>query len=799
MDVDPSVYFASRTRRTTSGVKGTPLRNASAHSRVQSVGRAPITATDHSHVGFDHGASGVGGAAQAGSSELPDEALEAFAAVLAARGLSTESMQQLAKRAVERAHRIGAPARRARTLRGLPLDASSTSSSLGVVSSGRAASAHSAWSSVSPAPGSPPRSVGATPASLSNLSRSRELPSYTSELLDLRRDEIAAEADRLEEAKAELARERRRLEAAAAEFQHAQHHLTVSLPHNSAARIQAEMRANAARASFAARRATAGRDAEMAAAQRAAAAQARAERQWARARLKLALRLQRIARAQAGRRVAEAMRAARAEEHQRKLVLEGALRRRLGRRERRELEYRAAAAVQAAVRGRSVRTSDAARVRREQLERKAALAARIEWRDAAIQLQRVARGRAGRTAAQVLRRERADAVRVLAATSRFALRERRAATLLQAQIRTRHAAREVDELRLQAERKRRSSVSELRHEMRRRLSAVLIASAWRGWRGRDVARMRRDAAADQEAAVFYRAEGERLRVETLYGPASAGAATGAASRHKSKQPSEPPSLLHWIKSSSAEGGSHSAPNAGGIAQRTFAQRLFSAALLMQSYARRRRAIRLVAPQRRAAREARARRAEERMERRRVAKRIASAKVIQSIVRMRAAKVIVTQRRAVEAGRARAMEAVRKAAAGYLKSVESAADAERRRAKDAAAAMLQGAVRGRKARRHAAVLAALPSDPTVIIHSVAFDGVALSTFHQVREPDHWIHARTPTRAVLVWITAPACSPRFSLTRLSQAHIRACDVTMGCLLRAPQPPSAWYDFSHHRPHF
>mmetsp|Transcript_2623 Transcript_2623/g.8314 ORF Transcript_2623/g.8314 Transcript_2623/m.8314 type:complete len:412 (-) Transcript_2623:141-1376(-) len=98
--------------------------------------------------------------------------------------------------------------------------------------------------------------------------------------------------------------------------------------------------------------------------------------------------------------------------------------------------------------------------------------------------------------------------------------------------------------------------------------------------------------------------------------------------------------------------------------------------------------------------------------------------------MRAAKVIVTQRRAVEAGRARAMEAVRKAAAGYLKSVESAADAERRRAKDAAAAMLQGAVRGRKARRHAAVLAALPSDPTVIIHSVAFDGVALSTFHQL---------------------------------------------------------------------
>jgi hypothetical protein len=566
---------------------------------------------------------------------------------------------------------------------------------------------------------------------LSNLSRSRETPSYTSELLDLRRDEIAAEADRLEEAKADLARERRRMEAAAAEMQYAHHHLHVSLPHNSAARIQAEMRASAARASFTARRATAGRDAEMAATQRAVAAQARAERQLARARLKLALRLQRAARAWAGRRAAEAVREARAEERQRQLMAEGALRRRLGRRERREMEHRAATDVQAAARGRSVRTSDVARVRREQRERKAALAVRIARRDAVIQLQRVARGHAGREAAQLLRKERADAARVLAANSRFALRERRAATLLQSRVRTRRAAREADELRLHAEHKRRSSVSDLRREMKRRMSAVHIASAWRGKRGREVARMRRDAAADREAAVFYRAEGERLRVETMHGAANAVAATAAASSHEQKQHSFVPSaLLHRIQRSSAEAGSPSAPNAGGMSQRASARHLLSSALLIQSYARRRRAIRLVAPQRRAAREARARRLAERVERRCVAKRIASATMIQSVARMRAARGIVAKRRAVEAGRARAMAAVRAAAAGYLKSVESAAEAERRRARDAAAALLQGAARGRKARHYAAALAALPSDPTVVMHSLVFEDVALSAFHQV---------------------------------------------------------------------
>jgi len=118
-------------------------------------------------------------------------------------------MQKLAQRALERAHELTAPP---------------------------PSSARREWVST-PIPRTPPPDA-APPAPFSNMSRSRQTASYTTELIDLKKDEIAAEAARLDDARLELARERRRMEAAAAELKHAHHELTVAMPHKAAARLQ---------------------------------------------------------------------------------------------------------------------------------------------------------------------------------------------------------------------------------------------------------------------------------------------------------------------------------------------------------------------------------------------------------------------------------------------------------------------------------------------------------------------------------------------------------------------------------
>ena len=647
-----------------------------------------------------------------------EEAIEAFAAMMAARQLSHEAMTQLARRAVERANALAGSARRTVRSSGRLSDASSTSSSVSAASSGRGtlgSHTHNSAHSLSGA-------TTTAPSNFTNLSRSRETLSYTSELLDLRRDEITAEADRLEEAKADLARERKRLEAASAELRHAHHELHISLPHNAAARIQAEMRANAARAEFAARRASAESEAHKIAVRRKAEGQARAERRLARAQLKLALILQCTLRARMARRRVDGLRAAHAEERQRKLMAEGALRRKLARRERRDLENRSAAALQASMRGRWARRSDVSVLRMKERERKAALTTRLKRRDAALMVQRVARGKAARLKVNELRAERIALARMRAANSRSALKERRAATILQGWIRKRKAEREHKALRLRTTHERRRSVSELRRDMQRRVAVVAITSAWRGKRARRIARMRRDAAADQEAAKFYWEEGERLRIERMQAFLSNASRTeGAASAKQPSLPGRP----------RVGGGEDLSKGGSADSLRAAARRRMSAALLIQSYAHRRMAIRLVAPQRRMVREAKVKRVEDRIARRRAAKMTAAATLIQSAARMHAARIVIGEKRALNAERQRAMDAVRRAAASYLKSVDSLAEAEQRRATNAAAAILQAVTRGRRARKLASALAKLPPDPRVVVHSVAIDDETLSTYHQVR--------------------------------------------------------------------
>ena len=194
------------------------------------------------------------------------------------------------------------------------------------------------------------------------------------------------------------------------------------------------MRANVVRAAYAAQRETAQRDARLLAAERAAAAEARAERRRGRETLRLAVALQRGVLAFHARRLVEAARAARAADQQRGLIIEGALRRRVVRRERRDLEHRSASAIQAVARGKGLRTSDAERARGHQREQKAALAFRVGRREAAFVLQRCARAWAGRREAARRRRERSEALRLGAAVSRLALKERRASMLLQGQV-----------------------------------------------------------------------------------------------------------------------------------------------------------------------------------------------------------------------------------------------------------------------------------------------------------------------------------------------------------------------------
>jgi len=257
--------------------------------------------------------------------------------------------------------------------------------------------------------------------------------------------------------------------------------------------------------------------------------------------------------------------------------------------------------------------------------------------------------------------------------------------------------------------------------MQRRLAAVKIAAHLRGKHGRAVARMRRDARADGEAANFYREEGERLRIETLHGTAPAGA------RH--------PLATARNRESEAQGSLRvdSPGSSSGTARRKAACRRLAAAVLLQSMARRRLTMRRVAPQRRAAKEAKAKRALERASRRLAGKQATAATALQAAVRRRGAATRVAERRGVKARQDAAMASVRRSAAAYLWSVDTKAEAKANRARAGAAALIQAAVRGRRARAFAVGLASLPPDPRVLVHSVAIDDPSLAGFTQVRWP------------------------------------------------------------------
>mmetsp|Transcript_40847 Transcript_40847/g.123677 ORF Transcript_40847/g.123677 Transcript_40847/m.123677 type:complete len:473 (+) Transcript_40847:1127-2545(+) len=156
----------------------------------------------------------------------------------------------------------------------------------------------------------------------------------------------------------------------------------------------------------------------------------------------------------------------------------------------------------------------------------------------------------------------------------------------------------------------------------------------------------------------------------------------------------------------------------------------AALLMLQAHARRRLVAQRLSAERRAALGEREARAAGR-EARRVARAVAVAAVrIQAAQRRRSATAAFAPRREARVEKRRAMAAIRVAAAAFLRSSGAIEEKEARRIRNAAAALLQAAWRGRRDRVFASRLLALPTDPRVVVHSVSLVAGVLAPLGQL---------------------------------------------------------------------
>jgi len=392
-------------------------------------------------------------------------------------------------------------------------------------------------------------------ADYTNLTRSSEATSFSSNRVAAERITLAEQQHALQRQQAVLSGQRKALEAERDEFEWVKGQLMRSLPDGAAARLQAQHRAVQARMQYLQMRADAGAHAGRERERAAAAALARAGRERARREHVCALRLQCALRRRVARRRAEVTRSEiEGRRGERAAQLEaGRARVRAGieARERREAQQEAARLLQASERGRRLRAGPEGAALREHTLAKRQMEERLVQAQAAVTMQAKTRQRLARREAHArheARRlqgeRRARRHHLTVAEVRHQQQKERAATAVQAAVRGKAGRSAADATRARRgeekrrEGKRREQKAEVRAAARRARQEHRAATTLQA-----TARRRCDARVATEEA---RQQQLRRATRDARGAAGAAAARSALEREERVRAAPPTVVLHSV-------------------------------------------------------------------------------------------------------------------------------------------------------------------------------------------------------------------------------------------------------------